>query len=365
MTPSAARDWVLQTAAELGLARAGVAAVGPTPRAAYLDDWLVRGCAGEMSYLGRYREIRADPARLLPGARSVIVVADLYRQPNTPEPAEHEPTGGEGGPVDSPIPDVSSAADPRGRVAQYAWGRDYHRVLRKKLHALADRMHAAIGEPFETRVCVDTAPIVEREWAALAGVGWIGKNTMVLCSELGSFFFLGEIVTTLELAPTDAAVDRCGSCTRCLEACPTGALTAPYQMDARRCISYLTIEHRGEIPGDLRPLMGDWLYGCDICQDVCPFNRKAPLSHEPAYTPMPGNPLVPRASLEVLNDWSRDDYDRSLTGSAIKRASLEMLKRNAAAIVEGIKKPRASNRAADEIDSPSQTPRGWRARGCE
>ncbi|MGB4256875.1 MAG: tRNA epoxyqueuosine(34) reductase QueG, partial [Phycisphaerae bacterium] len=223
---------------------------------------------------------------------------------------------------------VGASHGATGRVAQYAWGRDYHKVIRKRLHRLVDRMRQAIEEPFEARVCVDTAPVLERELAAAAGIGWIGKNTMVLHQEIGSFFFLGEIITTLDLAPSLPAVDHCGTCTRCLEACPTGALIAPYQMDARRCISYLTIEHRSEIAQELRPLMGNWLYGCDICQDVCPYNRKAPPTREPAYE-AGTNPLAPAADLDMVAGMTAEEYQQALAGSAMKRASLEMLRRNA------------------------------------
>jgi epoxyqueuosine reductase len=290
-----------------------------------------------MDYLARHHALRIDPRQLLPGARSIIVVADLYRPPQE----------------DATRRDAANAG-PTGRIARYAWGRDYHRALRKKLHHLADRLHEMLPEPFESRVCIDTAPIVEREWAAVAGVGWIGKNTMVLDEAIGSFFFLGEIITSLELAPTPPATDRCGTCTRCLDACPTHALVAPYRMDARRCISYLTIEHRGDIEPGLQPLMGDWLYGCDICQDVCPHNRRrtTPMdvppmtcppvqvpALDPAYDLNDRNPLPPRASLLVLQQWTDADYARHLAGSAMKRATLAMLKRNAAIA--------ARNQAAD------------------
>jgi epoxyqueuosine reductase len=325
LTPHRHPNVIGHLAREAGFARVGIAVAGPVPRADYVESWLDRGCAGEMAYLARHRELRRDPRQLLPGAKSIIVVADPYRQAEPPD----------GGRASCP-PLLSGGAcgtkppqEPTGSVARYAWGRDYHRVLRKKLHRFADRMHELIAEPFETRVCVDTAPLIEREWAAAAGVGWIGKNTMVLHETIGSFFFLGEIMTTLDLAASAPATDHCGTCARCLDACPTGALVAPYQMDARRCISYLTIEHRGEIAADLKPLMGDWLYGCDVCQEVCPHNHKPSPAIDPAYLPGQRNPLPPRASPPVLQSWNQDDYDRHLAGSAMRRATLDMLKRNA------------------------------------
>lgn len=315
MMPDARADLVRRVALETGFDRVGIARAGPIAHPEYFEDWLARGRAGEMTYLPRYRSMRVDPRRLLTGARSVVAVAQSY----------HHGAAAVSGPAGA-----ESSEGARGRVAQYAWGRDYHRVLRKKLHRLADRLHEELDETFETRVCVDTAPIMEREVAAAAGVGWIGKNTMVLNREIGSFFFLGEIVTTLELTPSASLTDHCGTCTRCLEACPTGALVAPYQMDATRCIAYLTIEHRGDITTNLHPMMGDWVFGCDVCQDVCPYNRHATLTGEPAYQLSERNPLVPRPLLSQLTNLSEAGYGRHLAGSAMKRATLAMLKRNAA-----------------------------------
>lgn len=350
-------DLVCRLARAAGFEGVGIAPAGLVPRAEYLQAWLERGWAGEMAYLARWRELRADPRLLLDGARSVIVVAHVYghgggggaqgagfgvqgagfREDGTEGESgrggegeknslEASAKSCEGAP--SKIPNPKSAV---GRIAQYAWGRDYHDVMRKKLHGLVDALRQELDEPFAARVCVDTAPILEREWAAAAGVGWIGKNTLAINARLGSFFFLGEIVTTLELSPSAPAVDHCGSCTRCLEACPTGALVAPYEMDARRCISYLTIEHRSEVPTELRGLMGDWLYGCDICQDVCPHNRKAPATTEAEYAPG-ANPLTPRANLDAVVAMTQDEYQRAVNGSAMQRASLEMLQRNAAIV---------------------------------
>ncbi len=308
---------VLELARKLGFVRAGVATAGPTGRMGQFDAFIAEGRSGEMAYLARYRELRADPRELLPGALSVIVVADSYR-PTEP-------------PSQSPAPPSPA---PAGRVATYAWGRDYHVVLKRKLGRLVDSLREQLDEPFESRSCVDTAPIVEREWAAAAGVGWIGKNTLVLHESAGSYFFLGEILTTLDLEPTPPAMPRCGTCTRCLEACPTGALTSPHQMDARRCISYLTIEHRTDVPPDLAKRLSGWLYGCDLCQEVCPYNEHAdPSPPDPAYAPLPHNPLVPAAdttTLAQLAEWSEEEYRHHLSGSAMKRARLDMLKRTAA-----------------------------------
>jgi epoxyqueuosine reductase len=248
-------------------------------------------------------------------------VADNYHQvPAIPSGHEsNDAVSGRSGP--SPA---------RGRVARYAWGRGYHGVMRAKLHRLADRLRELIAEPFDRRVCVDTAPVLEREVATLAGIGWIGKNTMVLCRDFGSWFFLGELITTLDLEPGAPVPNRCGTCTRCLEACPTGALTGPYQMDASRCIAYLTIEHRGEIAADLQRRMGDWVFGCDECQVVCPYNRNVPTATESAYRLDDRSPLVPRPVLSDLASLATDAHRSYLTGSAMKRASCDMLQRNAA-----------------------------------
>jgi epoxyqueuosine reductase len=297
-------------AAEIGFDRCGIAPADAVARGTYYRAWLARGRAGSMAYLDQHVEKRLDAGKLLPGARAVVVVALNYHQP-TPAAT--------GGPV-------------AGRIARYAWGEDYHIVLRDKLHALADGMRARFGEAFETKCCVDTAPLLEREYAMRAGIGWIGKNTLVLHQDLGSYFVLGEVVTTLELRCDAPAVDHCGTCTRCLEACPTDAFPAAYEMDASRCISYLTIEHRGEeLPAETRGKIGPWLFGCDVCQEVCPFNREAPAAREERFVARPPAPAV---ALDEVLAWTPEDYQRSLKGSAMKRAKLPMLQRNARAIRE-------------------------------
>ena len=304
MSPADKTRLIKRLAAELGFCRVGIAAAGPIPRVRYLKEWLADGRAGGMDYLNRHNNIRGDPRNLLDGARSVIVTAMSYHKSAPPAPGDGQP---------------------RGRVAMYAWGDDYHQVVKKRLHTLVDGLREAIKEQFETRTCVDTVPILERELAASAGIGWIGKNTMVLHQEVGSYFFLGEIVTTLELAYDEPVADHCGSCTRCLDACPTDAFLAPYEMDASKCISYLTIEHRGDIPERFHRQMDDWIFGCDICQEVCPYNRGAPLTNDfPIRAPGPTPALVEIAA------WSTDDYRNTLKGSAMKRARLDMLKRNVA-----------------------------------
>ncbi|MGB2987544.1 MAG: tRNA epoxyqueuosine(34) reductase QueG [Phycisphaerae bacterium] len=306
MSPGAISEYIKSLAATLGFDRCGIARAEPIGRSAYLRDWRDGGRCGSMEYLRRHFVQRADPSAMMDGAKSIVVVAFLYHQR---------------------APVRSNEADRRrGRVAMYAWGDDYHKVIKAKLFDMIDRMRAELPEPFNVKVCVDTTPLLEREVAAAAGIGWIGKNTLVLDHQLGSYFFLGALVTTLELTPDKPLPDRCGTCTACLDACPTNAFPAPYEMDASRCISYLTIEHRGRIPESLGGRMGEWIFGCDVCQQVCPYNRRAPQTREPRFAiRSPG----PEPVLDEILRWSVDDYRRQLRGSAMKRATLDMLKRNA------------------------------------
>jgi epoxyqueuosine reductase len=307
MSPEETARHIKKLARDARFDRCGIARAEAIGRGDYLRAWLKAGRAGSMAYMHRHIDKRIDPRRLLDGARSVIVVALLYHPPQ-PDPA---PQGG----------------GPKGRVARYAWGDDYHKILKKKLHTLTDRLRADFPGPFDAQACVDTAPLLEREWAAAAGIGWIGKNTTVLSRELGSYVFLGALVTTLDLPPDQPVEDHCGTCARCLEACPTSALVAPYQMDASRCVSYLTIEHRGEIPAKFHEPIGQWVFGCDVCQEVCPFNREAPYTGEPRFTP---RPLGPRLDLNEMLNWTDEDFRDRLQGSAMKRATPATLKRNAA-----------------------------------
>jgi epoxyqueuosine reductase len=194
-------------------------------------------------------------------------------------------------------------------------------------------MRAVLSEPFDAKICVDTSPVIERELAAMAGIGWIGKNTLVLHETLGSYFFLGVVLTSLDLAHDAPSPDHCGSCTRCLDACPTQAFPRPYQMDASRCISYLTIEHRGDMPSELHAPIGDWVFGCDVCQEVCPYNRDAPLTREPRFAPRPPGP---RPDLDEIAAWSDTTYQSAVNGSAADRARLDMWRRNARIVLENI-----------------------------
>ncbi len=303
----------------LGFALWGVTDARPPARARELMAWIEAGRHGSMSWLARRVEERTDPCRLLPGARSTILVADLYARRGDADPAPRD------------------ATPARGRVARYARGRDYHRVMKRRLVRLCDSLRTDHpGAQF--RAFVDTAPVMERDLAARAGLGWVGKHTLLIHPRLGSYFFLGGVLTTIEIdspASQRPVADHCGTCTRCIDACPTGAIT-PYAVDARRCISYLTIEHREPIEPGFFPAMGDWVFGCDICQDVCPHNAGRQQAtgnrQQEELATVPNADYAPHREsfdlLEVLG-WSEDDRRRAFESSALKRARLDMMKRNA------------------------------------
>ena len=311
MTPAQKTHWIAERARALGFDLCGVAPVDPEslPELARLPEWLDRGYAGEMEYLRDAR--RADPRQILEGARNMIVVALSYNTPHKP-------------------PDDAGAA-PRGWISRYAWGDDYHDVLREKLNALVAEMRIQIAEPFDARAYVDTGPVIERVAAKHAGLGWLAKNTFLIHPKLGSWLFLGVILTTLDLDPTLAngeppPADLCGTCTRCLDACPTQAFPQPYVLDARRCISYLTIELRGEIPEEFRPRMGNAVIGCDICQDVCPWNRKAPVAALAAFQP---RERLLSPELEWLASLTQEEFSAVFRKSAGKRTKWRGIVRNA------------------------------------
>lgn len=296
------RDWALQA----GFSAAGFArlALGDAPER--LREWLAQGMHGEMDYLARHAELRADPARLVPGALSVISV----RMPYLPPPA-----GGGGAEAAHDQAWSTLEDDQCAYVARYALGRDYHKLVRARLERLARRIEAVAG-PLGRRVFCDSAPVLEVEFGARAGLGWRGKHTLLLTREEGSWFFLGEIVTTLDLPADEPVSAHCGSCERCIEVCPTRAIVAPYRLDARRCISYLTIEHAGPIPEELRPQMGNRIYGCDDCQLICPWNRYAKVSAEPDLAARHG---LDSAGLLELFGWDEATFLARTEGSAIRR----------------------------------------------
>jgi epoxyqueuosine reductase len=293
---------------ELGFQQVGIADCDLGAAEERLAEWLARGWHGDMDYMAAHGTKRSRPAELVAGTVRVISVRMNY----LPEAAK---AGGQ-------VLDEPAAA----YVSRYALGRDYHKVMRRRLQRLADRITAAVGT-FRYRAFTDSAPVMEVPLAQKAGLGWRGKHTLLLNREAGSYFFLGEIYTDLPL-PVDAAVDEhCGTCTKCLAACPTGAIVAPYELDARRCISYLTIEHKGSIPEALRPLVGNRVYGCDDCQLACPWNRFAQTSADPDFAVRNG---LDSASLSGLFAWSESDFHERLAGSAIHRIGYERWLRNIA-----------------------------------
>jgi epoxyqueuosine reductase len=259
--------------------------------------WVAAGHGGTMAYLERRLGERLDPQRVLPGARSVIAVALNYFQGDA---------------------DASWAP-----VARYAWGRDYHDVMPPRLEALGRVLAEACGA--RSRAYVDTGPVLERDLAARAGLGWIGKNTMLLHPAVGSWFFIGVLLTTAELPHDTPLPDRCGSCRACLDVCPTGAFVEPYVLDARRCISYLTIEHRGEVAPELQPLVGEWEFGCDLCQSVCPWNRRAPETREAAFLPSGAYP-----GAEAILGMDDGAFAQRFAGTALTRPRAAGMRRNAA-----------------------------------
>jgi epoxyqueuosine reductase len=293
---------VKDEARRLGFDAVAIGPAAPPSHGAAFERWLDDGCAGSMDYLERTRQDRLDPARLLPGARAAVAVALSY---NTRRASPH--AGGM-------------------RVARYAGGADYHDVMRPRLHALARFIESAGGPDVKSRAAVDTSALLERDLAARAGLGWFGKNTNLLSASLGSWFFIGIVLTTAEPAFDEAVADRCGTCTACLDACPTRAFTAPYVLDARRCISYLTIEHRGPIDEPLRPLVGEWGFGCDVCQDVCPWNAKATPATDRAFAPT--DPPAAETLLALDEAAFRERYRRT----ALWRARRSGLLRNAAIV---------------------------------
>ncbi|HEY6369448.1 MAG TPA: tRNA epoxyqueuosine(34) reductase QueG [Candidatus Sulfotelmatobacter sp.] len=343
---------IKRAAEEAGFDLAGIAPAADAPDLQHFPEWIAAGHAGEMKYLearddhGAFK--RASLATVAPWARSVVVCAINY---NTENPYSTQ--------VDDPG---------CGWISRYAWSReDYHDAVLRRLKqvetALQQAVSADLHAPLITRSYVDTGPVVERVFAKYAGVGWIGKNTCMINQKKGSWLFLAVILTSLELAPDVPAPDRCGSCTRCIEACPTNAILAPYQLDSNKCISYLTIEKRGSIPEDLRAGMGHHVFGCDICQDVCPWNRKAPASSVPEFEPRPG--LV-NPALAWLAEMSAEEFREAFRGSPIRRTKRSGLRRNAAIAMgnSGNKEllPLLDRLATDDDQSVSESAQWARAR---
>jgi epoxyqueuosine reductase len=329
-TASLLKRW----AVEEGFDRAGIARLGPSDHAEAFRAWLSRGENAGLGYMERRGDERLDPRNLLDGARSVLCVALQYHP--TAVPADERAVG---------------------RIARYARGRDYHDLMWGRLRRLESR----VAEAFPgvgTRHYVDTGPVLERELAARAGIGSFGKNTNLLHPEAGSWFFLGELFLTLDLEPETPIAELCGTCSRCLDECPTGALPAPYRLDATRCISYWTIEHRGWLPPEAREMIGEWLFGCDVCQEVCPLNEAPAQTADPQL-----EPDQRRGSLDLVEllELGREEYVEVFRGSSMKRAKLEGLQRNAAVVLGNTGRQEAVPALARALEHAESVVRGHAA----
>lgn len=274
----------------------------------FLKEWLNQGRHGEMAYMENHIDLRTDPRNLVPGAKSVISLTYNYFPKQVQNP-------------DAP------------KIAKYAYGKDYHKIIRKKLAKLVQEMQAEIGD-FDARVFTDSAPILEHAWAKKSGLGWIGKNTLLLTKGKGSYFFLAEIICDLEFEYDSPVKDYCGSCTKCIDACPTDAIYEPYKVDGSKCISYATIELKNEIPDEFKGKMNDWMYGCDICQEVCPINARAQANEEPKFESKEALLNKSRTEWEEL---SLEEFDKIFEGSAVRRTKYEGLKRNIEFLKKDIK----------------------------
>jgi len=294
---------IKQKALELGLDACGISrAEALDVEAARLKNWLSRGNHASMSWMENHLEKRTDPTKLVDGARSVVSVIQSYYYPDEP----------------SDDPDI-------GRISRYAWGDDYHLVLKDRLASLYEWIQGEVGE-VSGRFFVDSAPIMDKAWAARAGLGWIGKHTNLISPQHGSWFFIGELVLNIELSPDEPILDQCGSCTACLDACPTAAITEPYVVDANLCISYTTIEHReDDVDQSIRDNHGNWIFGCDICQEVCPWNKFHTESSEVRYAPRPGILETPIATWAELD---QESFSSRFRKSAIKRTKISGFERN-------------------------------------
>ena len=337
---------VREAALALGFARVGFCPVEPFGEAAAaLERWLAQGRHGDMAFMAG--DGRADPGALLPGARSLVVVALPYARDDEASAGRDERLA----PRSLPL---------AGRVARYARGADYHGVLKERLRLLADRCAELSGRPVLARPCVDTAPLLEREAARRAGIGFSAKNTMTIAPGLGSYVLLGELLVDVELAPSEPIAAGCGSCRSCLDACPTGAFVDAYTLDARRCISYLTIELKGAMPRSLRPAVGTWVFGCDVCQEVCPFNRSS--RARPLDAALAAKPALAEIELVSLLELTSSGYRRLVRKRAIGRVNRVQLQRNAAVALGNTGAPSAIEPLARALaTNPSPLVRGHAA----
>ena len=308
-------------AQRLGFDACGISKAEPLDEEAFrLEQWLLEGRHGTMDWMERNFDKRIDPTKLVDGAASVISVLHNYYQPI--EPGDDPETG---------------------KISRYAWGDDYHDVMKEKLYLLYHWLEDEVGAEINGRAFVDSAPVMDKAWARRSGLGWQGKHTNLLNREMGSFFFLGELIVSVPLATDGPMPDYCGSCTRCIDACPTDAIYEPYAIDASRCISYLTIEHEADdVPEGLRPDVGNWIYGCDICQDVCPWNKFSEATDEPRY--LPGDD-VHDTDLREWAELNLDEFERRFADSAIPRATFEGFQRNVRNAIQNLNENPTESRA--------------------
>ena len=311
-TPRTLTGFIRDKARELGFSLVGIARADLlTEEGARLNEWLARGYQGTMAWMQKDSEKRVDVRRIVPGAKSVISLAMNYYTP-----VDH------------------SSADAAAKISRYAWGDDYHVIMTPRIHSLVDCIKSELPD-VRSAAYVDTGPVMDKAWAVRAGIGWLGKHTNVISKEYGSWVFLGEIILDAELEYDEALTDFCGSCTACIDACPTDAIVEPYVLDSTKCISYLTIENRGDIPETVKPKLENWVYGCDICQDVCPWNRFQKPTDEVAFRPRQENTDPGLHSLTTITE---EEFTRRFRRSPVKRTKRRGLMRNAAAVLEGKKK---------------------------
>jgi epoxyqueuosine reductase len=300
--PRTLSDWIKKRSGEVGFSACGISKAG------FLEDeqdrlqsWLLAGIHGEMGYMERNLDKRLDPGKLMEGARSVISLLFNY------------------------YPQEKLSSENNYIISKYAYGKDYHSVIKDRLHTLIREMREMTG-PMQARAFTDSAPVLDRAWARKSGLGWIGKNTCLIHPKLGSFFFIAEIITDLELEPDTATVnDLCGGCTKCIDYCPTGAIVAPRVLDSRKCISYLTIEYKGELPIERKEQFGNMIFGCDICQDVCPWNRFSIPHNEPLFEPSEELKAMDKEKWKSLTE---EQFGRMFSGSALERAEFDGVRRN-------------------------------------